>query len=300
MNVVKFRDSMVFMVTSITKMLGTASWSVFLIDSRVEKLKEKYESIEKLNDALCGYVVDYYYDGENSKQIELIPTLLDGGVAIFVALGEQVAVVSYDLNKEHDSMVVVHEQVKALLAEYLSKNKQSSAEKRYIMELYEYIDLEDCNSLAPDEKPIKIVECDSPALSYEFEKWLETYEGWKYRIVDENKNVIVSGVMDPNDIDDIRLEVWTALVGKVIDLTIYDCGTGMCEVLEADTRGVTVQWITQTTCYSCQSVERDFYAEPKIISYDLIAEFGNARNMSKEEVEAARNEDIYYSCEQSM
>ena len=115
MNITYFRDMMVFLVKSVVKMLGNASWTVFNCSETIKKLKEEY-CVEAADDALCGYEITYY-EGEEKIPVYIVPALYTEKPAIFATvMGEtKVFPVSVLNSYDKDALIEVHEFIKERL-----------------------------------------------------------------------------------------------------------------------------------------------------------------------------------------
>lgn len=102
-------------------------------------------------------------------------------------------------------------------------------------------------------------------------------------------------------IEDVNVETHTAagvdyktLIQKaekrqLYNLTIYDVGSGLCELIEDNTDSVIIQWVTFTTCYNCQSCCESDFLELQKIPKNLIYEMKKDSCKSIKEIQELRS-----------
>jgi len=112
-------------------------------------------------------------------------------------------------------------------------------------------------------------ECELSELVYTFKKLIPHFEGWKYCISTSEKEIIISGVMDPGDVDVlydyfhnldyaeiIKDEVKKLDKEDIIHVVVHDAFSSDAIFLDAKEDGIKIQLIgdTETTCYQNQSI----------------------------------------------
>lgn len=83
---------------------------------------------------------------------------------------------------------------------------------------------------------------------------------------------------------------WQNMVGKCVDIAFFDIGSGLAEVKAVDDKGIYIQWICMSPCYSCQVVDEAMYTETKYYTFDLIAKVYSAVEIPQPDIQKQRTE----------
>lgn len=83
------------------------------------------------------------------------------------------------------------------------------------------------------------------------------------------------------------------MIGKVVDIAIYDVGSGQAEIKNFTKDTITVQWISFCTCYSCCSVDKQFFMQDCTFNLNEdVYSIESQQTLSKDEITRLRNKSI--------
>lgn len=75
---------------------------------------------------------------------------------------------------------------------------------------------------------------------------------------------------------------------NVADISVYDYGSGIVEIINANSKGILVKFILLTACYESQIYSRDAYLEPIQIEWTEIEELKDFRQWDEDKVVSER------------